>query len=115
MPDEGSSHSTGSLTIDLTVYKIKAGYMQDSLVKSAETTPWSKSTLLPGSTVPIDFRIILCYTACLLLTTQLQLLCQVIVGLLCKWLGLLRLIWGVKPPPPLDPPLASLTAIRSNE
>jgi hypothetical protein len=36
MPDEGSSHSTiwhvGSPTIDLTVYKIKTDYMQDSLV-----------------------------------------------------------------------------------
>ena len=33
------------------MYQIETEYMQDSHVKSAETTQWSKSTLLPGSTV----------------------------------------------------------------
>ena len=33
------------------MYKIETEYMQDSHIKSAETTQWSKSTLLPGSTV----------------------------------------------------------------
>ena len=37
--------------IDLTVYKIETEYIQESHVKSAETTQWSKCTLLPGSTV----------------------------------------------------------------
>ena len=33
------------------MYKIETEYTQDSHIKSAETTQWSKSTLLPGSTV----------------------------------------------------------------
>ena len=53
------------------------------------------------------------YTACLLL--QWQLLCQAIVGLVYKWEGLLKIVWGgcnplKPPPPPLDPPLPVMHA-----
>ena len=57
---------------------------------------------------PVGLRPIMYYTACLLLTIQWQLLCQAIVGLVYKWEGLLKIVWGgCNPlnPPPLDPPL----------
>ena len=48
------------------------------------------------------------YTACLLLTIQWQLLCQAIVGLVYKWEGLLKIVWGgcnpLNPPPPRSAP-----------
>ena len=52
------------------------------------------------------------YTACLLLTIQWQLLCQAIVSLVCKWKGLLKIVWGgggegvatPAPPPPRSAP-----------
>ena len=53
------------------------------------------------------------YTACLLLTIQWQLLCQAIVSLVCKWEGLLKIVWGgggrggcnpSPPPPPRSAP-----------
>ena len=45
------------------------------------------------------------YTACLLLTIQWQLLCQaIIVSLVYKWEGLLKIVWGGGGLQPQQPP-----------
>ena len=44
--------------------------------------------------VSVGLRPIMYYTASLLLTIQRQLLCQAIVGLVYKWEGLFKIVWG---------------------
>ena len=51
-------------SIDLTGYQVRLDNMQISLVKSEKPTLWSKSTLLPSSTVGSGCQHVLNYIWC---------------------------------------------------